>query len=89
MLLESLAQGTPVIASRVGGIPEFIEDGKAGRLIPPEDAGALAAAFGELWDDEATRMKWGIYGHDTVVPRYEWDEVVNRLEAVYREVTGR
>jgi D-inositol-3-phosphate glycosyltransferase len=86
VLLESLAQGTPVIASRVGGIPEFIEDGKAGRLIPPEDPRALAAAFLELWDDEATRLKWGTYGRETVVPRYQWDRVVDRLQAVYAEV---
>jgi D-inositol-3-phosphate glycosyltransferase len=89
VLLEALAQGTPVIASRVGGIPEFVEDGKAGRLIPPEDAGALAAAFRDLWDDEATRVRWGAYGRDTVVPRYQWDRVVDRLETVYREVLGR
>ena len=89
VLLESLAQGTPVIASRVGGIPEFIEDGKAGRLIPPEDARALANAFLELWDDDATRSRWGTYGREMVVPRYQWDGVVDRLEAVYREVLDR
>jgi D-inositol-3-phosphate glycosyltransferase len=89
VLLESLAQGTPVIASRVGGIPEFIEDGRAGRLIPPEDVGALEAAFRELWDDEATRRRWGTYGRETVVPRYQWDRVVDRLQQVYAEVLGR
>jgi D-inositol-3-phosphate glycosyltransferase len=89
VLLESLAQGTPVIASRVGGIPEFIEDGKAGRLIPPEDAGALSAAFRELWEDEATRQRWGAYGREVVVPRYQWDRVVDRLQGVYAEVIGR
>jgi D-inositol-3-phosphate glycosyltransferase len=89
VLLEALAQGTPVVASRVGGIPEFIEDGKAGRLIPPEDAGALAAAFQELWEDEATRVRWGTYGRDAVVPRYQWDRVVDRLQGVYAEVLGK
>ncbi len=89
VLLESLAQGTPVIASRVGGIPEFIEDGKAGRLIPPEDAAALAEAFRELWADEATRTRWGTYGRETVVPRYQWDRVVDKLQGVYAEVLGR
>ena len=89
VLLEALAQGTPVIASRVGGIPEFIENGKAGRLIPPEDAGALAAAFRELWEDEPTRRRWGTYGRETVVPRYQWEAVVDRLQQVYAEVLGR
>lgn len=86
VLLESLAQGTPVIASRVGGIPEFVEDGKAGRLIPPEDSVSLAAAFRELWDDAATRQRWGDYGRDVVVPRYRWDRVVDRLLSLYAEV---
>ena len=89
VLLESLAQGTPVIASSVGGIPEFIEDGKAGRLIPPEDARALAAAFQELWEDEAARRRWGAYGRETVVPRYQWDRVVDGLQQVYAEVLDR
>jgi glycosyltransferase involved in cell wall biosynthesis len=89
VLLESLAQGTPVIASRVGGIPEFIEDGKCGRLIPPEDSSALASAFQELWQDEPTRLRWGSYGRDSVVPRYQWDRVVDKLQSVYGEVIGR
>jgi glycosyltransferase involved in cell wall biosynthesis len=88
VLLESLAQGTPVIASRVGGIPEFIEDGKAGRLVPPEDVGALSAALEELWNDEATRARWGAYGRDTIVPRYQWDRVVDQLQSVYAQVIG-
>jgi glycosyltransferase involved in cell wall biosynthesis len=88
VLLESLAQGTPVIASRVGGIPEFIEDGKAGRLIPPEDSAALAAALVEVWADEAKRARWGTYGREVVAPRYQWDRVVDQLQAVYTEVLG-
>jgi glycosyltransferase involved in cell wall biosynthesis len=86
VLLEALAQGTPVVASRVGGIPEFVEDGKAGRLIPPEDPVALAEALRTLWDDEETRKRWGTYGREVIVPRYQWDTVVDRLDAVYRKV---
>lgn len=89
VLLEALAQGTPVIASRVGGIPEVIEDGRSGRLIPPEDATALAAAFRDLWDDEAVRHRWGAYGRDVVVPRYQWDRVVDQLESVYTGVLAQ
>lgn len=89
VLLEALAQGTPVVASRVGGIPEVIEDRRAGWLIPPEDASALAEAFLALWDDEATRRTWGEYGRTEVVPRYDWDRVVDRLERLYREVLAR
>lgn len=86
VLLEALAQGTPVIASRVGGIPEFVEDGKAGRLVTPNDPAALADALGLLWADEALRTRLGAYGRDTTVPRYSWERVVDQLERIYRDV---
>jgi glycosyltransferase involved in cell wall biosynthesis len=86
VLLEALAQGTPVVASRVGGIPEFLEDGKAGRLVPTKDPTALAAAILSLWDDPETRHRWGAYGRDTVVPKFSWDRVVDELERIFREV---
>jgi glycogen synthase len=85
VLLEAMAQGTPVVASRVGGIPEFVEDGKAGRLVAPGDADALARALRELWDDEATRRSMGGFGRERVVPNYSWDRVVDRLLEVYEE----
>ncbi len=89
VLLESLAQGTPVVASRVGGIPEFVPDGEAGRLVPPADAAALGAALVDLWDDEATRRRMGAFGRDRVVPLYTWDRLVERLRTIFEEVTRR
>lgn len=89
VLLEALAQGTPVIATRVGGIPEFIEDGKAGRLVPPGNVGAVVNALEELWNDDELRRRWGEYGKSTVVPRYTWERVVDQLESVYNEVRRR
>ena len=86
VLLEALAQGTPVVASRVGGIPEFIPDGSAGRLVPPGDEKALGEALLELWDDDARRRAWGAFGRTQVVPRYTWDRVVDRLLEVYQGV---
>ncbi len=88
VLLEALAQGTPVVASRVGGIPEFVEDGKAGLLVPPGDVPALANAMARLWSDPSLAQQLGAYGRDQVVPRYTWDRLVDGLERVYREVRG-
>jgi D-inositol-3-phosphate glycosyltransferase len=88
VLLEALAQGTPVIASRVGGIPEFVEDGRAGLLVPPRDAAALAEALLRLWDDAPTRERFGAYGRDRIVPRFSWERVVDQLLEVYAEVLG-
>ncbi|HUI38644.1 MAG TPA: glycosyltransferase family 4 protein [Thermoplasmata archaeon] len=89
VLLEALARGTPVVASRVGGIPEVVEEGRAGRLVAPGDAPGLAQALVDLWDDEATRARFGEYGRTEVAPRYSWDRVVDRLEAVFGEVIPR
>ena len=88
VLLEALAQGTPVIASRVGGIPEFVEDGKAGLLVPPMATGPLADALERIWSDGGLRDRLGEYGRLEVVPRFSWDRVVDRLVAVYGEVRG-
>jgi len=89
VLLEALAQGTPVVASRVGGIPEFIEDGKAGRLVPPLNVPALEEAIAELWNDPTARSRMGEYGRTQVVPRYSWERVVDRLSEVYTDVLAR
>ena len=89
VLLESLAQGTPVVASRVGGIPEFVEDERAGLLVPPRAVDALTGAMRRLWGDPTLARRLGKHGRTEVVPRYTWDRVVDRLEVVYREVLGR
>jgi glycosyltransferase involved in cell wall biosynthesis len=86
VLLESLSQGTPVIASRVGGIPEFIEDGKSGLLVPPGDRAGLGAAIERLWSDPGTARRFGEFGQRDVVPRFAWEEIVDRIDRVYSQV---
>ena len=89
VLLEALAEGIPVVASRTGGIPAFIPDGKAGLLVPPRSPVELAAALERLWSDPAFASQLGRYGREEVVPRYTWDGLADQLNAVYREVTAR
>ncbi|MGI0129184.1 MAG: glycosyltransferase family 4 protein [Thermoplasmata archaeon] len=89
VLLESLAQGTPVIATRVGGIPEFIEDDRSGILVPPGQVTPLAEAMRRLWADPALAKRLGRHGRTEVVPRYTWDRAVDELEVVYRGVLDR
>ncbi|MCI4320557.1 MAG: glycosyltransferase family 4 protein [Thermoplasmata archaeon] len=88
VLLEALAHGTPVVASRVGGIPEFVPDGKAGILVPPLDVPALGSALESLWTDEPRRRALGEFGRSQVVPRYRWDVVVEQLERIYGSVVA-
>lgn len=86
VLLESLAQGTPVVASRVGGIPEVVEDGKAGLLVPPKSPGDLATAIGRLWHDPALARRFGEYGRTEIVPRFTWEALADRLDLLYRRL---
>ncbi len=86
VLLEALAQGTPVVASRVGGIPGIVEDGRNGLLVPPGDASALAQALQDLLSDPARARAMGHLGRTETVPRFTWDRVAEGLEEVYRQV---
>lgn len=88
VLLESLAQGTPVVASRVGGIPEIVEDGRSGLLVPPGDGPGLASALGRIWNDPTLARSLGEYGRRTVVPRFTWEALADNVARVYREVAG-
>jgi glycosyltransferase involved in cell wall biosynthesis len=56
-LVEALAVGAPVIATRVGGVPEIVEDGVNGLLVPAGDAAALAAAIRRFFSDDALRAR--------------------------------
>jgi glycosyltransferase involved in cell wall biosynthesis len=58
-LIEAAAAGVPVVASRIGGVPEVVLDGETGILVPPEDAVSLAAAIDSLITDPALRVRLG------------------------------
>ena len=61
----------------------------AAQLVPPKSPAALAEALGRLWTDPELARRLGAYGRDTVVPRFSWDALADRLDAIYREVTRR
>ncbi len=87
-LLEALARGRPVVASAVGGIPDVIEDGVHGRLVPPEDPAALAVALEDFARRSDAALKLGRAGQRRVRETYTWDRVVESFESVYDEVLG-
>lgn len=87
-LLEAMARARPVIASAVGGVPEVIEHGENGWLVPAGDVAALADAL-ELFHrkaDRATRL--GRAGAELVRRDYHWQAVVGGFESVYDEMVG-
>lgn len=89
VLLEALAAGVPVVASRAGGVPEIVEDGRTGLLVPPGEAGALARAVSALLADPAARRALGRAGRRRAEERFSIGTWLARLEAVYGEVLGR
>ncbi len=88
VMLEAMAAGTPVVASRVGGNPEVIDDGRNGLLVPLDDAGAIAGAIAHLLaaPDEATRLA-DAARQDVV--GFSWQELVNATERTLVETAGR
>jgi glycosyltransferase involved in cell wall biosynthesis len=75
-LVEAMASARPVIASRVGGIPEIVEDGVSGRLVTPGDPVALRAALDELVSSPELRERLAKHGRARVVERFSMDRCV-------------
>lgn len=84
VLMEAMASGVPVVASRLSGIPELVTDGHDGRLVPPGDASALADALGELAADPALRDRLGKAGRATVLREFDVDTNAARLVEAFR-----
>lgn len=86
--LEAMACGTPVVASRVGGVPEVVEDGVTGVLVPVDDVfeqGLARALDSVLGDPEAAR-RMGEAGRERAVGVFGWDAVARRTAALYEEI---
>jgi glycosyltransferase involved in cell wall biosynthesis len=82
-ILEAMALSRPVVASNVGGIPEVIEDGVTGLLVPPHDPEALAAAIVRLLTDHPYADLIARAGHDLVHDRFCIELMVKEIEAIY------
>jgi glycosyltransferase involved in cell wall biosynthesis len=86
-ILEAMAAGLPVVASAVGGVPEIVDDGTTGLLVPPGDAGALAAALERLLADPALRSRLGGAGWERVRERFDLAQLRrSHLELYDREL---
>ncbi len=84
-ILEAMALSRPVVASAVGGIPEMIEDGVSGLLVPPHHADALAAAITRLLVDHPYADVLARNAHDMVHDRFCVELMVHAIEAIYDE----
>jgi glycosyltransferase involved in cell wall biosynthesis len=87
-LLDAMACSRPVVATRAGGIPEIVEDGKTGMLVAPRDHAAMAQAIVQLLNDAALRLTLGEAGFARVQARFTVERMVAETAAVYARVAG-
>lgn len=85
-ILEAMAARLPVVATRVGGVPEVVLDGVTGLLVPPRDPQALAGAIVRLLGDPELRRRMGQAGRERVREHFSVDQMVRRTEALYEEL---
>jgi glycosyltransferase involved in cell wall biosynthesis len=86
-LVEALAMGTPVVATRVGGVPEIVADGENGLLVPPGDPAAFAAAVNRFLGDAELRSRLAAAAAASVAS-FDQDEVYGRLEQILAEASA-
>jgi len=88
VFLEAWAYGLPVIGCRAGGVPDVIDDGQDGLLVPFGDIAALAGAIASLLGSPDRRQAMGSRGKAKVEARYTWESIYTRLWAVYQDLVG-
>ncbi|MGH3279709.1 MAG: glycogen synthase [Trebonia sp.] len=86
--LEAMACGAAVVASRVGGIPEVVDGGVTGLLVPPDDPASLADALNLLLRDPGRAEAMGLAGRQRAVAEFSWDAVARRTTALYESLVG-
>jgi glycosyltransferase involved in cell wall biosynthesis len=88
-LLDAMACSKATVATRTGGIPEVVDDGVTGIVVPPRDHRAMAAAIVRLLSDEPLRRRMGEAGLIRVRQRFTVERMVAETAAVYARVAGR
>ena len=85
-ILEAMAWAVPVVATRVGGVPELVADGTTGLLVEPDDRAALADALGTLIGDRALRSALGRAGAERVAAEFDSSLAAARMVSLYEEL---
>jgi glycosyltransferase involved in cell wall biosynthesis len=86
--LEAWCYGLPVVGARAGGVPDVIEDGCDGLLVPFGDTSALAGAVGWLLHDRQAAQQLGAAGRAKVLRDLTWDQIYAQVRAIYSELTN-
>ena len=86
VLLEAGSVGVPVVATRVGGVPDVVQEGRTGLLVPPRDPAAIAEALGRLAGNREMRTRLGLEARRFIVPDFSMESMVRRIEALYERL---
>lgn len=86
VILESMAAGVPVVATRVGGIPEIVEDGRNGLLTPPGDDQRMAEAIERLVREPSLRKEFGQRAKEYAMAHFHWDRISEQYEELYESL---
>ena len=89
VLLEAMAFGVPVVATRAGGIPEIVNDGETALLVPAQDPGAMAVAIDRLLSDQATALTLARHARRKVETEYSPEARAKTLIGIYDDVYNR
>ncbi|MBM3145379.1 MAG: glycosyltransferase family 4 protein [Chloroflexi bacterium] len=87
-ILEAMACGLPVIASRIAGNEELVMDGENGLLVPPEDSNALRNALSELLEDSTRRKQMGAASRQRVEANYSWSQIAEHYLALLEKISN-
>ena len=87
--IEALAAGRPVVATRVGGLPDVVREGEDGFLVSPGDVDELADRLERLAADEELRRRMGEAGRERVLPRYSVERLIDDVDALYRSLLAK
>ena len=87
--IEALASGCPVVATRVGGVPDVVREGEDGFLVDPGAVEDIAERLARLARDPALRARMGEAGRTRVVPRYAVERLVDDVDGLYRRLLAR
>jgi glycosyltransferase involved in cell wall biosynthesis len=86
VLIEALAAGKPIVATNTSSIPEIVEDGRNGILVPPENSEAISDALTRLISEPELKTKFGKEGQKIVQEKFTTERMINNYEKIFSEM---